>query len=154
MTNGDCTGAGTLLGQACDSMTSAAASSMGKPGNQGGDISNDTSDNSGAVSGNSIVDNVADKIHVPDFYSLYALAVCEGNFSADGSRTLTRCHPYFSTCMPSPSPLFLPLSSALYNTNTNPRSQPTRPRSPPSSPQPSTSPSAPSTSTSPPPTSA
>lgn len=84
-------------------MTSAAANAMGKPGSEEGDTSNDTGNNGSGNVGNSITGNVADKIHVPDFYSLYALAVCEGNFSEDGTRSLTKCHPYFSGCIFSPS---------------------------------------------------
>ncbi len=51
--------------------------------------------------------------HASDFYSLYPLAVCEGNFSDDDGRTLTRCHTYFSgTPNPSsPNPTTLPFSA-------------------------------------------
>ncbi|KAG7292831.1 hypothetical protein NEMBOFW57_002876 [Staphylotrichum longicolle] len=110
-------------------MTSAAANSMGKPGSEGSDTSNDTGNNgSGTVGnsnvGNSITGNVADKIHVPDFYSLYALAVCEGNFSEAGTRSLTRCHPYFSgsdaSTIPSLLSTTLNLTIGTLNLNVSP----------------------------------
>jgi hypothetical protein len=64
----------------------------------GGDTLNDT--------GNGISDTLLQKLQVRDFYSLFPLTVCEGNFSEDGTRTLTKCHPYFSGT-PTHAPAYL-----------------------------------------------
>ncbi|KAK4156146.1 protein ECM7 [Chaetomidium leptoderma] len=44
---------------------------------------------------NDISDALSKKLH--DFYSLYALAACEGDFTADGNRRISTCYSYFST---------------------------------------------------------
>ncbi len=43
------------------------------------------------------------RLHIPDFFSLSALAVCEGVFSTDDNRALTGCYAYFSNSMFPPS---------------------------------------------------
>ncbi len=74
-------------------MTSAAAATMGQPIDQ----------SKPEVQVNDIDNGVAKsptvRLHLPDFFSLSALAVCEGILSADGTRTLTGCYEYFSNSM-------------------------------------------------------
>lgn len=53
---------------------------------------------------NKVAHSLADKAHIRDFYSLHALAVCEGDFAADGSRNIAACHSYFSGPVKPPSP--------------------------------------------------
>ncbi|KAK4132011.1 hypothetical protein BT67DRAFT_435866 [Trichocladium antarcticum] len=45
---------------------------------------------------NDMIDKIAEKLHIRDFYSLYALQVCEGDFTPGGRRNISECHPYFS----------------------------------------------------------
>ncbi|KAK4041414.1 hypothetical protein C8A01DRAFT_34496 [Parachaetomium inaequale] len=74
-------------------MNSAAANALPPPPppvDNGGRDGNDN--NSGS---NNITDGVTEKPHTRDFYSLYTLSICEGEFTADGSR-MPQCHPYFS----------------------------------------------------------
>jgi hypothetical protein len=60
---------------------------------------------------NDIIDKLTEKLHIRDFYSLHALAISEGDFTADGARNVTECHPYFSGTYP--------LTPSTYSNNTN-----------------------------------
>ncbi|KAL2137282.1 hypothetical protein VTI74DRAFT_5013 [Chaetomium olivicolor] len=46
--------------------------------------------------GNDMVGKLAEKPHIHEFYTMHALAVCEGDFKEDGSRNVTACHALFS----------------------------------------------------------
>lgn len=37
-----------------------------------------------------------EKLHIRDFYLFHMMRICEGDFTRDGSRNVTACHPYFS----------------------------------------------------------
>ena len=91
--DGDCNNIGSLFTQACNSMASAAAATLGQPEGQSkpGDQVNDID--------NGVAKSPTVRLHIPDFFSLSALAVCEGILSADGSSTLTGCCAYFPNSM-------------------------------------------------------
>ncbi|KAL2021595.1 hypothetical protein VTK56DRAFT_6948 [Thermocarpiscus australiensis] len=69
--------------------------------------------------GNDIVEGLAEKVHIPDFYSLYALGICDGDFAADGSRNITECHSYFSDEASIPTLLNHTLQTTLTPPNLN-----------------------------------
>ena len=87
--------ASSAISSAGDAVTSAVANA--------GDKINDKV--------NDLIDKLTEKLHIRDFYSLHALAICEGDFTADGTRNVTECHPYFSGTQP-PTP-------STYPNNTN-----------------------------------
>ncbi|KAK4129137.1 hypothetical protein N657DRAFT_676803 [Parathielavia appendiculata] len=93
-TTTECDNVGGLLSPLCSSMTSAASSALSPPTtstSKAGDEINDIN--------NGMADMPAtppQKRHIRDFYSMYALTVCEGDFMPNGRRNIIQCHHFFS----------------------------------------------------------
>jgi hypothetical protein len=73
-------------------MTSAATAGLPHPTSSVVNIVNNANDKV-----NNIPDTTTDDRHIPGFYSLYPMSICEGDFAADGSRVISECYHYFST---------------------------------------------------------
>ncbi|KAK4098594.1 hypothetical protein N658DRAFT_488308 [Parathielavia hyrcaniae] len=97
-----------LLGSLCDSMTSAASSALPPPAtstSHAGDTIDNENDNDNDVP--DMPTSPTQKHHIRDFYSMYAMTVCEGDFTPEGGRTILQCHPFFSDYEPSTIPYLI-----------------------------------------------
>ncbi|KAL2264244.1 hypothetical protein VTK26DRAFT_9020 [Humicola hyalothermophila] len=75
---------GGIPGQPCD-VTSPVGNIYG--GGMAGNVDDIT---------NGVTDHPLDSLDIRDFYSFYALGICEGDITAEGSRKIAKCHPHFS----------------------------------------------------------
>jgi len=84
-----CDGIGGLLGKACTTATAAV-----------GSVKSDVADKINEV-GNSIADELADRLGIHEFYSLHPLTICEGDYSPNATapgagRNVSECHKGFT----------------------------------------------------------
>jgi hypothetical protein len=77
-------------------MTSAAAAGLPHPTSSVVNVVNNANDKVNNIP-DSTTGSTTDDRHIPGFYSLYPMSICEGDFAADGSRVISECNHYFST---------------------------------------------------------